>query len=71
MSIQSILFDRSHYTLQQSHEWIKHHGYKTEFHDKKVHITPNKYRYRQEAPDPNAKYRIKKISPGIEFIMKY
>lgn len=71
MSIQSILLDKSIFSLKQANKWITDHGYKLEFNGKKVHETSKKYRYRQREPLKNIRYRIKKISSGVQFIMEY
>lgn len=71
MSVQSVLLDKSHFSLSEANNWIKRNGYKIKFGNKSVHETKNKYRYRQLAPLPGVRYRIKKISPGIEFVMEY
>lgn len=71
MSIQSILLDTLLFSEPEAKKWIKTHGFKTHFGNKGVHITKNKYRYRQLEPFNDAKYRTKKVAKGVEFIMEY
>jgi hypothetical protein len=70
MSVQSVIIDKS-MGLQEANKWIKTHGFKTHFGEKPVHVTANKFRYRQLQPIQGMKYRIKKVSPQIEFVMQY
>jgi hypothetical protein len=71
MSVQSVILDKNHFTEKEAHNWIKTHGFKTQFGEKKVHVTDNTYRYRQLEPKHDVKYRIKKVTPGVEFVMEY
>ncbi len=64
-NIQSILFDKSKWTLPKAKQWLKKRHYKTGLDDK-----PNHYRFRQQEPNKNDKYITKKIDDGIEFIVK-
>jgi len=72
MSIQSILFNKNIWSLDEALKWLVYHNYKTHFGNKQVDITDNYYRFRQEEPDKSKKYRIKKINDtGIEYVMEY
>ena len=42
-SIQSIIFDRSFWTLQEAKAWLKKHNLKDD-----VDVKPNTYRFRQK-----------------------
>jgi hypothetical protein len=62
--IQSILFDKKHWTLTKAKAWLKKHGYKTSLDEK-----PNHYRFRQLKPNKNKKYITIKNNHGIKFIL--
>jgi hypothetical protein len=65
--VQSILFHRSLYTLNQAREWLTRHRYKSNNLD----ITNNYFRFRQHEPSSRYRYRIKQIAPGILFIFGF
>jgi hypothetical protein len=67
MSIQSILFNKLYYTKREAINWINNHN----FYPIKFHETDNFYRFRMLAPKKGARYRVKKITKGIEFIFVY
>lgn len=69
-NIQSIIFNKKNYTLKQSQEWIKKHGYKLTFYGKPVDITENYYRYRQQSPKKWKTYR-NKIDDGLYIVLGY
>lgn len=69
MTIQSILFDKSKWTLEDAYNWLIEHDYKTDFHGKPVDITSKHYRFRQEEPRKEYRYITKNIGDGIEFII--
>lgn len=50
-SIQSIIFDRSFWTLQEAKAWLKKHNLKDD-----VDVKPNTYRFRQKNPNPKYNY---------------
>lgn len=66
-NIQSVLFDKSKFTIDDAIYWALSHG----FIVKKVDETLNKFRFRQFNPNYKYKYYTKKITPGIEFIIAY
>jgi hypothetical protein len=68
--IQSIIIDRHRYTLKEATEWIRSHGYVV--NKKPANFkTKNYYRFRQLPPNPNKRYRMKEISPGILLVLAY
>lgn len=63
--IQSILFDRFIFNLQDAKRWLKQHNFKDDVDIKQLH-----YRFRQIKPDRKKyKYITKEITDGIEFII--
>ena len=69
--VQSVLFDKSKFNQKTAETWLKKNDFKKTFHGKKVDITKNKLRYRQQAPSKFNKYRIKKLNQGVEFVMGF
>jgi hypothetical protein len=67
--IQSILFDRHIWSLDEAYDWLKKHNFKMSFYGKSVDIKPNHYRFRQSEPDPNHNYITKNLGDGIELII--
>jgi hypothetical protein len=65
--IQSILFSKPKYTRKSALQWCKDHGYKSYTSRE----TTNKIRIRQIPPKKGAKYKTKKITPDIYFIIEY
>jgi hypothetical protein len=65
--VQSILFHRSLYTLNQAREWLICHRFKSNNLD----ITTNYFRFRQREPSSRYRYRIKQIAPGILFVFGF
>lgn len=65
--IQSVLFNKKHYTIPSSRKWLREHDMK----ENKVHITDENYRWRQVEPNPRKKYRIGKINKGIKFVYMF
>ena len=59
--IQSVIFEKKHWTIPKAEKYLKDNGYKTTFYGKKVDITPNFYRYRQLAPSRFKNYITKKL----------
>ena len=63
MEVQSILFDRNHWTLYRAKQWLKKHGYKSS-----VDTKPKFYRFRQKTPKPSHRYATKQVTKGVHFI---
>ena len=66
--IQAILFDKSKFSTAQARKFLKKNGY---IPIKRVHTTKTLHRYRIKTPDPNKKFRIKTIKPGIKMVYEY
>lgn len=62
--IQSILFDRNFYTLDEAKNWLRRRGYETG-----VDVKPNHFRFRQINPDPSYDYRTFNAGEGIQFVV--
>lgn len=70
MHIQSIIIPKSNFTKKKAYEWIKLHGFKTEFGNKKgPDITKNFFRFRQRAPSKKYHYYVKALSNGIKLVL--
>jgi|WetSurMetagenome_2_1015567.scaffolds.fasta_scaffold146645_2 hypothetical protein len=66
--IQSILFSRSKWTIEQAIQWLHDHEYVS----KKVDVTDKYLRFRQREPDyKRYHYRIKRIGNGISFELAF
>jgi hypothetical protein len=65
--VQSILFDRDYFTLQQAKRWLKRYCYKYG----KVHTTKRFYRFRQFEPNYNKYHRTIKFKEGIKAIIEF
>lgn len=65
LTIQSIIFNKNIWSMEESKKWLKKHGYK---YNNNIDIKNNHYRYRQHNPDKFKKFRTNKISSGISFI---
>lgn len=63
---QSILFDRSLWTVAQARAWLARHGH----HSAKVHTTARMHRFRQHAPAAFVKgsFRTLVFGKGIEAV---
>ncbi len=69
-TLQSIIISKSKFTREQADEWIKKHKFKLKFGNKDgPDITLHTFRYRQAMPKKNARYYVKRISNGIEFVL--
>lgn len=66
MAIQSVLFDKTKWTIPQARHWLSSHG----FVFIKVHTTEHYHRFRQYDPRKE-KYRTQKIGNGIEYVIGY
>lgn len=64
--IQSVMIPKDKFSKREANKWIKENN----FINKRVDITENYYRYRQEEPElfNNKSYRTKKLNNGVSFI---
>ena len=65
--IQSILFDKKHYSKTKAQTKLKQMGYKL-LKGKKMHETDNKYRFRILDPSDFAYFSSNKLNNGITLI---
>ena len=66
--VQSIVFERSKWSLEGAKSWIRKNNYKISFHGKPVDIKRTQYRFRQTAPNyPN--YVSKKLGDGVMLVL--
>jgi len=70
--IQSVIFNKHHYTFNDAKKFVKKNGYKIG----RIDITKNYYRFRQLEPkyllqQNYNKIRTKKLNAGIELILYY
>jgi len=71
--VQSVLFDKSKFSLHLSKEWLKHHHY----HLNKVDDKPKTYRFRQITPKEAKKqgytnFKTKKLGKsGVSLVLAY
>jgi bisphosphoglycerate-dependent phosphoglycerate mutase len=70
--VQSVAFDKSLYTPEQVHEWVRSHGYKYS----KIDETDTQLRARQVSPEylkrlGFTQYVTKNIGHGIQLILVY
>ena len=65
-AIQSILFDRSYWSLADAKAWLKKHDFKTD-----VDMKPNTYRFRQQSPKHTYQYMTYSLPnvKGIKLII--
>ena len=69
MAVQSVIFNRHFYTLNQMLKWLEKNNY---LNVKRVDITKNFYRFRQFEPNKNRQYRIYKIpNEEIKLVLEY
>jgi len=66
--VQSILFQRRYWTEARAREWLAKHDMHSR---KKVHITEDTLRFRQEEPELFDHFRTKKITPTITYIIGF
>ena len=66
LEVQSILFDKDKYSVDEARAWLKSHNKRYD----KVDTTENKYRFRQFNPDlcDKGSFRTEEITSGIQFI---
>lgn len=62
--IQSVIFDKSIYSLKEAKDWLDERNFKTEVDEK-----PNYYRFRQVEPNPKYHYYTKELQPGLKIIV--
>lgn len=65
MKIQSIIFNKKYYNIEQATQWLKENHLKI----KKVDITKNYLRFRQIAPSVDYDYRTKTINKGLKILI--
>jgi hypothetical protein len=63
--VQSVLFDKSHWTKRKAINWLKKHNYT----GLECHETENKLRFRQLEPSKKYKYITQEIPNNIELII--
>lgn len=67
--IQSVLLSKKKYSLETAKEFIKKHGFKTEYKGKGVHETENYYRFRQDDPEKYKTFYSELITPNVIYII--
>jgi len=65
--VQSVLFDKSKWTVYTATKWLKKHGYDGLGVDEK----PNTLRFRQVEPNKSDKYITKTLPDNIELVIAY
>lgn len=65
MGIQSILFDKSRFTIPQAINWLDRHDRE----HYKVHTTANYHRFRQYDPKPGKRYITKEVDDGVYYVI--
>ena len=68
MELQSIVFEKDHFTKRGAEKWLDNNGYKKTYHGKTVDETKHTYRYRQLSPRLFEHFITKKMAIGIMFI---
>ncbi len=66
--VQSVVFERSKWSLEGAKSWIREHDYKTSFHGKPVDIKRTQYRFRQQ-PVNYPTYRTKRLGEGVMLVL--
>lgn len=64
-AIQSVLVPKDKFSKDEAIKYIKKH-----FQYKKIHTTPNYFRFRQFGPTENSKYFSKKLDNGVELVFE-
>ncbi len=67
MAVQSILFDRKIWNITKAKNWLKMNKFKS----KKVDVKTNTLRFRQINPKNFKRFRSKKITSSITFIIGF
>lgn len=65
-NIQTIIFKKDAYTLKESREWLKKHGYLYQ----NYRYEKNYRRFQQNNPIIDAEYYSKKITPDIIIVFQ-
>lgn len=65
--VQSIVFNKSEFTVKEAKSWLKSHNYKYG----KVDKTPSTLRFRQEEPELYSEFRIKNLPNGIMLVLGF
>jgi len=65
-TIQTILFSKDKFTLKQSRDWLKKHGYLYQ----NYRLETNYRRFQQNPPIKDANYFAKNINPDLTFIFQ-
>ena len=68
--IQSVLLDKSRFSLSEAVAWVKDHGFVPNMTAPNF-ATTNYWRFRQAPPKKGLRYRTKVITPGVELILAY
>lgn len=66
-AIQSVIFDKSYWTIPESRQWLKAHRIKP----LKRHTTKRFYRYRIHEPSDFQRIRTKKTSDGLDLLIGF
>lgn len=64
--VQALIFRKDHFTAKAARAWLKKHHYRAM---KRVHETPNYFRYRIKEPIDRGRYRLIEFTPGIKAVM--
>jgi hypothetical protein len=65
--VQSIVFDKSEFTIKEAKKWLKQHNYKVS----KVDKTETTLRFRQEDPNNYTEFRVKTLPGGIMLVLGF
>jgi hypothetical protein len=65
--VQSIVFDKSEWTIKKAKKWLKEHNYKVS----KVDKTETTLRFRQEDPNNYTEFRVKTLPGGIMLVLGF
>ena len=63
MQIQTIVFERNNWDLNQAKKWLSNHNFKTD-----PDIKTTQYRFRQKEPSLFKSFITKKVDTGLYFI---
>lgn len=65
--VQSIVFQKTEWTISKAKKWLKSHNYKVS----KVDKTDNTLRFRQENPDNYSEFRVKNLPNGVMLVLGF
>lgn len=68
MKVQSVVFDRNHWTLSKAKKWIVANNYKLKHRNKTADIKETQFRFRQSDPGLYKKFVSKKLNNGVILI---